>query len=158
MEYSDEEMEDFSRFATLPNELLIATCENMDNQTLTRFANVYKRASLVCSDVLKERKKKVVPGRMEALILSSNNTTFKKRYNNRDVIISINKPSINTFVIKQHISTAITDDIEWIFPELEYTVTTSPFGFIIRSSNRIGKDLIPYVVEQLFEHGYRSFT
>src|SRR5581483_305225 len=59
MEYSDSSslsQEDMNRFALLPDELLLETCESMNNRTLVRFTKAYKRAANVCRKILSKRK------------------------------------------------------------------------------------------------------
>lgn len=59
------QIQQFNYFATLPDELLLNVCQEMDFNTLEQFRDGYDRAKYVCDEVYKARQKEEVFRRRE---------------------------------------------------------------------------------------------
>jgi len=157
MEYPDES-EDLSRFALLPDELLVQTCENMDDRTLGRFAKAYKRAADVCSGILNERKGIHKQDKINEIIKKiftdkDIGYTFSGEFNS--VTIDVLSKNRKYFRLTQHIfPPERASQVEWIFPHILYSTSVNVFGGVVRFANVID-DQIPYIINELYSHGYK---
>jgi len=160
MEYSNLYQEDLSNFAVLPDELLIQTCEEMDDRTLGRFTSVYQRAANVCSDIIEDRKRKatIIREIVNDILKSGRSLTwFTNTINGITVNIIIDKRGFNEYIIRQFIYANVesASKIAWIAPALRYKEALTFSGSIERYTGLIDKSILPSIVRHLYEQGYR---